>query len=225
MKLKTLAPWKKSSDQPRQHIKNQRHYFADKGLFSQSYCFSSGHVWMWELEYKESWTPKNWCFWTVMLEQTLESPLDCKEIQPVHPKGNQPWIFIGRTDAEAEAPILWPLAAKNQFIGKDPDAGKDWRQEEKGIKGWDGWMASPTQWTRVWASSQSCWWTGKPGVLQSIGLKRVRKDWATELIFKSLSKSRKSVSHSVIFDSATPWTLACQVPLSLEFSRQEYWSG
>jgi len=91
--------------------------------------FSSGHVWMWELDYKESRVPKNWCFWTVVLEKTLESPLDCKEIQPVHPKGNQSWVFIGRTDAEAETPILWPPDVKNQLIWKDPDAGKDWKWE------------------------------------------------------------------------------------------------
>ena len=103
-----------------------------QGTCIQSYGFSSGHVWMWELNYKESWALKNWCFWTVVLEKTLESPLDCKEIQPVHPKGNQSWIFIGRTDAEAEAPILWPPDAKNWLIWKDLDAGKDWRQEEKG---------------------------------------------------------------------------------------------
>ena len=101
--------------------------------------FSSSHVWMWELDYKESWPPKNWCFWTVVLEKTLESPLDCKEIQPVHPKGNQSLIFIGRTDAEAEAPILWPPDVKNWLIGKDPDAGKEWRQKEKGVaENWDG---------------------------------------------------------------------------------------
>ena len=103
--IKTLAPWKKSYDQPRQHIKKQRHYFANKGPSSQRYGFSSSQVWMW-VDYKESWALKNWCFWTVLLEKTLESPLDCKEIQPGHPKGNQPWIFIGRTDTEAESPIL-----------------------------------------------------------------------------------------------------------------------
>ena len=113
-------------------FKKQRHYFANKGLPSQSYGFSSSHVWMWELDYKENWAQKNWCFWTVVLEKTLESPLDSKEIQPVHPKGNQSWIFIGGTDAEAEAPILWLRDAKNWLIGKDPEAGKDWRQEEKG---------------------------------------------------------------------------------------------
>ena len=115
------------------HIKNQRYYFADKNLSSQSYGFSSGHVWMWELDYKESWALENRCFWTVVLEKTLESPLDCKEIKPVNPKRNQPWIFIGRTDAKAETPILWPLNAKGWLIRKDPDAGKDGRQEKKGM--------------------------------------------------------------------------------------------
>ena len=125
-----LAPWKKSYDQLRHHIKKPRHYFADKGPSSQSYGFSSSHVWMWELDHKESWALKKWCFWTVVLEKTLESPLDWKESQPVNPKGNQSLIFIGRTDAEA--PILWPPDVRNWLIGKDPDAGKDWRQEEKG---------------------------------------------------------------------------------------------
>ena len=178
-----LAPWKKSYDNPRQHIKKQRHHFADKSFedfptqglnphllhwqayslalvasgklfwiilesidvpffFPQNtqtfdsveskYGFSSGHVWMWELNYKKSWVPNNWCFWTVVLEETLESPLDCKEIKPVNPKGNQPWIFFGRTDAEAEAPILWLPDVKNWLIGEDLDAGKDWRQRRRG---------------------------------------------------------------------------------------------
>ena len=130
MKLKDTVPWKKNCIQHSQRIKKQRHYFADKGPYSQSYGFSSGHVCIWELDDKESWALKNWCFWIVVLEKTLESPLDCKEIQPVHPKGNQSRIFIGRTDAEAEAPILWSPDAKNWFIGKDPDAGKDWGQKE-----------------------------------------------------------------------------------------------
>ena len=130
---KMLTTWKESYDQPRQHIKKQRHYFANRGPSSQGYGFSSGHVWMWELNYKESWMPKNWCFWTVVLEKTLESPWNWKEIQPVHPKGNQSWIFIGRTGAEAETSILWPPDVKNWLTGKDPDAGKDWRQEEKGM--------------------------------------------------------------------------------------------
>ena len=106
---------------------------ANKGWSSQSYGFTSSHVWMWELNYEESWAPNNWCFWTVVLEKTLENPSDCKEIQPVHPKGNDSLIFIGRNDAEAETPILWPPHVKSWFIGKDPDAGKDWMQKEKGI--------------------------------------------------------------------------------------------
>ena len=137
-----LASWKKNCDQPRQHIKKQKHYFANKGPSSQCYCFSNSHVRVLELDYnKESWAPKNWCFWTVVLEKTLESSLDFKEIKSINPKGNQPWIFIGRTDVEAEAPILWPSDVKRWLIGKDPDAGKDWRQEKKGttedeIVGW-----------------------------------------------------------------------------------------
>ena len=106
--------------------------FANKGPSSQSYGFSNNHVWMWELDYKESWVLKNWCFWIVVLEKMLESPLDCKEIKPVIPKGNQSWIFLGRTDAKTETPILWACDAKNWLIGKDPDAGKDWEREEKG---------------------------------------------------------------------------------------------
>ena len=127
-----LAPFRKSYDQPRQRIKKQRHYFANKGPSSQGYFFSSIHLWMWELDYKEDWVPKNWCFQTVVLEKTLESPLDCKEIKPVNSKGNQPWMFIGRNDAEAETAILWPPDAKSQLIRKDPDAGKDWRQRREG---------------------------------------------------------------------------------------------
>ena len=122
---------------------------------------------MWELDCEESWALKNWCFWTVVLENTLESPLDCKENKLVNPKGNQPWIGIVRTDAEADAPILWPPDVKSQLTGKDPDAGKDW-------------MTSPTQWRWVWASSGRWWRIGKPGMLQSMGLQRVGHDWATE---------------------------------------------
>ena len=140
-----LAPWKKSYDQPRQHIKKQSHYFVNKRPSSQSCGFSSSHVWLWELEYKESWALRNWCFWTVVLEKTLESPLDSKEFQPAHPKGNQSWIFIWRTDAESETLILWPPDVKNWLILKDPDAGQDGRQEEKGttvdeMVGWHHWL-------------------------------------------------------------------------------------
>ena len=139
MKLRELAPWKKTSDQPRQHIKKQRHYLNHKGPSSQSYGFSSSHVWMWELDHKEGWVSKNWCFWIVVLEKTLESPLGCKEIKPVNPKGNQSWILIGRTDAKAETPKLWSPDVKSQLTKKDPNAGKDWRQEEKGTTE-DGWL-------------------------------------------------------------------------------------
>ena len=126
-----LTPWKESYDQPRQHIKKQRHYLVNKDQSSQGYGFFSGHVQMWELDYEESWAQKYRCFWTVVLDKTLESPLDCKEIQPVHPKGYQSWVFIGRIDAEAETPILWPSDVKSWLTGKDPNAGKDWGQEEK----------------------------------------------------------------------------------------------
>ena len=130
---KMLAPWKKNYDKPKQHIKKQRCHFTAKDPYSQSYGFSSSHVWMWKLDHKEGWVLKNWCCWTVVLEKTLESPLDCKEIKPVSPKWNQPWIFIGGTDAEAEAPVLWLPNAKNQLIEKDSDAGKDCKQ---GRRGW-----------------------------------------------------------------------------------------
>ena len=131
---------------------------------------------MWELDYKESWAPKNWCFWTVVLEKTLESLLNCKEIQPVHPKGNQSWIFIGRADVEAETPTLWPPDVKSWLIWKDPDAGKDWEQGKKGMT-----EDEMVEWTWVWVNSGSWWWTGRPGVLQSMGPQRVGHDWATEL--------------------------------------------
>ena len=143
--LKMLSPWKKSYDQPRQHIKQQRYYFADKSPYSQRYGFSNSHVCMWELDHKEGWALQDWCFWTMMLAKTLESPLDSKEIKPVNPKGNQPWIFNGRTNSEAEASILWPSDGKIRLIGKDCDTGKHWRQEEKGMRddkmiGWHHWL-------------------------------------------------------------------------------------
>ena len=125
--LLELTLWKKSYDQPRKHIKKQKHYFSDKVVSGQSYDFSSSHVWMWELDHQESWVPKNWCFWNVVLKKNLESSLDCKEIKPVNLKESQSWIFIGRTDAEAPIPDV-----KNWLIRKDPVVGKSWRQEEKG---------------------------------------------------------------------------------------------
>ena len=137
--------------------------------------------------YKERWAPENWCFWTVVLEKTLESPLDCKEIRSVNPKGSQSWMFIGRTDAEAETPILWPPHLKNWLILKRP---RYWERLKAGgegdERGWDGWIASPTQWIWVWVNSGSWWWTGRPGLLQSMGLQRVGHDWATELNWKLL---------------------------------------
>ena len=133
MKLKDFAPWRKSYDQLRQHIKKAEALLCLQNPSSQSYGFSRSHVWMWKLDYKESCVLKNWCFWTVVLEKTLESPLDCNKIQPVNPKGNQSWIFIRRTDVDVETPTLWPPDVKNWLLGKDSDAGKDWRQEEKGM--------------------------------------------------------------------------------------------
>ena len=177
-----LAPWKKSYDQPRQHIKKQRHYFANKGPSSQSFGFSSSHVWMWELDHKERWAPKNWCFWTVVLGKTLESPLDYKEIQTVHPKVNQSWIFIGRTDAEAEMLILQPPWCKELAHWKRPWCWERLKVRREGNdRGWDDWMASLTRGIWVWASSGSWWWTGKSGLLQSMGSQRVRHNWVTEL--------------------------------------------
>ena len=183
--IKTLAPWKKSYDKPRWHNKKQRHYFTNKGPSSQRYGFSSSHEWMWELDYKESWVLKNWCFWTMVLENTLESPLDCKEIQPVHPKGNQSWIFIVRTDAEAETPNTLATWCEELIHLKRPCCWERLKVRGEGDdRAWDGWMASPTQWKWVWVSSESWWWTGRLGMLQSMGSQRVGHNWATELNWK-----------------------------------------
>ena len=164
---KMLGPWKKSYDQPRQHIKKQRHYFTNKAPSSQSYGFSSSHVWMWELNYKERWLPKNWCFWTVG-EDSWES-LGQKEFKTVNPKGNQSCIFIGRTDVEAEALMLWPPDVNNWLIGKRPWWWERLKAEGgEGDREWDGWMASLIQWTWTWANSERWWGTEKPGMLQSM---------------------------------------------------------
>ena len=173
---------KKSNDQPRQHIKKQRHYFAEKVPSSQSCGFSSGHVWVWELDHKEIWVLKNWCFWTMVLDKkTPECPLDCKEIKSVKPKGNQRWIFIRRTDAEAEATLLQPPDAKNWLFEKTLMLERLKTGGEGDDRGWDDWKASPTRWMWVWPSSNTWCWAGKPGVLQSMGSQRVGHDWATEL--------------------------------------------
>ena len=169
--------------QPRQHIKKQRHYFVNKCPPSPGYCFFSHHVWMWDLEYKESWAQKNWCFWTVVLEKTLERPLGCKEIQPVHPKGDWSWVFTGRTDVEAETPVLWPPDVKNWLIRKDPDAGKDWGQEkgmtEDEMVGWhhrlDG---HGFDWTPGGGDGQ-----GGLECCDSWG-RKVGYDWATEQLIR-----------------------------------------
>ena len=153
-----------------------------------------------------------WCFWTVVLEKTLESPLVCK-IQPVNPKGNQSWVFIGRTDAKAEIPILWPPGAKNWLIWKDPDAGKDWEQEEKGTTGWDGWMASLTQWTWVWVDSGSWWWTVGPGVLPFMGSQRVGHNRLTELNWTENYSWGGSLSESS--EELLCWRMASSAALHL----------
>ena len=148
----------------RQNIKKQRHYFANKGPCSQSYGFSNSHVWMWELDHKEGWVSKNWCFWTVVLEKTLESPLDCKEIQPVHPKGNHSWIFM------RDWCWSWSSHIKATWCKELIYWKRHWCWErlkaggEGDDRGWDGWMASVTQWTWIWVNSGSWWWTGRPGV-------------------------------------------------------------
>ena len=162
-------------------MKKQRHYFANKGLSSRGYDFSSSHVWMWELDYKEKWVPKNWWLWTVVLEKTLESPLDCKEIQPVHPKENQSWLFIGKDwcwSWNSNTLATWyeePAHWKRPWCWEILKAGG-----EGDDRGWDDWMASPTQWTWIWVSSKNWWWTGRPGVLRFMGSQRVGHDWATE---------------------------------------------
>ena len=169
-----------------------------KGPSTQGYGFSSGHVWMWELDCEKSWEPKNWCFWTVVLEKTLESPLDCKEIQPFHSKGDQPWVFFGRNDAKAETPVLWPPHAKSWlWCWEGLEAGG-----EGDDRGWDGWMASMTRWTWVWVNSRSWWWTGRPGMLQFMGSQRVRHDCVTELNWTELNTIIKATEVS---RSSFPW--------------------
>ena len=177
-----LAPWKKSYDKPRRSIKKQRHHFANKYPYGQRYGFSSSHVWMWEFDHKEGWMPKNWCFQIVVLEKTLESPLNCKAIKIINPKGYQPWIFIGRTEVEAETPILGHLMQRTDSFEMTLMLGKVESGRRRGWQRINGCIASPSQWTWVWVNSRSCWWTGRSDMLQSMGSQRAWCDWATELI-------------------------------------------
>ena len=194
MKLKDTRSLKKSYETPRQHIKKWRHYFANKGPSSQSYGFFNSHVWMWELDHKEGWSPKNWCFWTVV--KPLEVPLDCKEIQPVNPKENQSWIFIGSWSWSSNTLATWfeeLIHLKRPWCWERLNVGG-----EGNDRGWGCWIASPTWWTWVWPSSGSWWRKRKPGMLQSMGLQRVRHDWVTEQQHASKQKSRARCLHRQI---------------------------
>ena len=177
---KTLAPWKKSYGKPRQHIKKKRHYFADKGLYSDL-SFASSHAWIWVLDHKEGWVPKNWCFWTVVLDKTLESPLDCKEIKPVHPKGNQSWIFIEGLMIKLKLQYFGHLMWKAESLEKTLMLGGIRGRKKRGrprMRWLDGITDSMDA---IWVNSGSWWWTGRPGVLWFMGSQRVGHDWATEL--------------------------------------------
>ena len=222
-----LTPWKESYDQPRQHIKKQRHDLANKGPSSQGYGFSCGHVWMWELDCEVSWAPKNWCFWTVVLEKTLESPLDCKEIQP--------WDFFGRNDAKAETPVLWPPHVKSWLTGKDSNAGRDWGQEEKGMTedemaGWHhGLDGRESEWTPGDGDGQ-----GGLACCDSWGRKESdTTDWLNcnwtdpsniESLFAFVFKLVAYIFQSLLSKTVTSelWNIIDPIPIQLE-SRQ-YWT-
>ena len=195
-----LTPWKESYDQPRQHIKKQRRYFVNKDPSSQGYGFSSGHVWMWELDYKESWVPNNWCFWTVVLEKTLESPLDCKEIQPVHPKGDSPEYSLEGLMLKLKLQYFCHLMRRADSLEKTLMLGK---------------IVSPTQWIWVWVNSGSWWWPGRPGMLQSMGSQRVRHNWATELnwifIFFPFTKLKQKFMWQIVTQKNTCNNLASKL--------------
>ena len=178
-----LTPWEKSYDQPRQNTKKQRRYFVNKGPSSQGYGFSSGHVWMWELDCEESWAPKNWCFWTVVLEKTLESPLDCKEIQPVHSKGDQSWVFMEGLMLKLKLQYFGHLMHRVDSLEKTLMLGGVGGRRRRGRQRMR-WLDGITDlMDRVWVNSGSWWWTGRPGMLRFMGLQRVGHDWATDLIW------------------------------------------
>ena len=176
-----LAPWKKSYDQPRQHIKKQRHYFANKGPPSQGYGFSSSYVWMWELDYKESWLPTNWYFWTVVLEKTLQSPFNARRSNQSILKEISPEYSLEGLMLKLKLQYFGNLIWRADSFEKTLNLGKTEVGGEGDHRGWDGWMVSPTQWTWIWVNSGSWWWTGRPGMLQTMGSQRIRQHWATEL--------------------------------------------
>ena len=206
-----LTPWKESYDQPRQHIKKQRHYFANKSPSSQGYGFFSDHVWMWELDCEESWAPKNWCFWTVVFGKTLESPLDCKETEPVNPQAISLEYSLEGLMLKLKVQYFGHLMWRTDWMEKTLMLGKiEGGRRKRDDRGWVGWIASPTQWTWVWASCGSWWWTGKPCVLQSMRLQKVGHDWAIELIisqFYYILFAFLSMSLSRIFDK---WLFLCK---------------
>ena len=207
-----LAPWKKRDDKPRQHIKKQRHHFADKGPSIQNYGFSSNHVWMWKLDYKEDWVPKNWCFWNVdagWWRRLLRVPWTARRSNQPNPKGNKPWIFIGSTDAEAETPILQPLNVKSQLTGKEPDAGKGWGQVEKAVQRMTGWhyRLNGHEFEQTQEDNEGQW---SLACCSPRG-HRVGHDWVTEQ--QQGISSVQSLSSVQFF--ATPWTAARQASLSI----------
>ena len=218
-----LIPWKESYDQPRQHIKKQRHSFVNKGLSSQSYGFSNSHVWVWELDYKESWAPKDWCFWTVVLEKILESPLDCREIQSVHPKGNQSWISLEGLMLKLKLQYFGHLKRRADSLEKTLMLGKIAGRRRRGWQ-WMKWLDGITDsvnMSRV--NSRSWWWTGRPGLLWSMGSQRVRHDWATELNpihgSKWLTRERSTLS-SVMLWLGLPESPVCYRPLG----KKHWWN-